>query len=200
MAVSDMVNGIPELVLIRHAPVLRPGILCGRTDQPARIDELSIAGVARHVGAVDRVISSPALRCRQTAAALWSTCEAETDPRLWEQDFGAHDGLPYTDLPDLGPMSNAALAAYAAPGGESFEALCARARPAIVEASERAAARSAPVALVVHAGVIRAALACTTGDLPGALSFEIAPLSVTRLRVAADGPFAVRSVNWTAAA
>lgn len=199
MTDSGISRRVPELVLIRHAPVAQAGILCGRTDLPARLDAESVGAVARHLGRIDEVIASPAQRCRQTAKALWPDVEAETDPRLWEQDFGDHDGLAYADLPDLGAMTNAALGAYAAPGGESFEALCARVEPAIAEASARASARSAPVALVVHAGVVRAALAQTTGDLPGALSFEVAPLSVTRLRAGPGGPFAVMSVNWTAA-
>ncbi len=49
--------------------------------------------------------------------------------------------------------------------------------------------------MVVHAGVIRGALARVLGHRPGALAFEVAPLSVTRLRVGPDGPVAVIETN-----
>lgn len=181
-----------ELILIRHAPVALPGRLFGRTDVDARIDPTAIAALKARLGPVAQVISSPARRCRQTARALFDT--HAVDDRLWEQDFGAHDGMAYDALPDLGILDGAALAGYAAPGGESFADLCARTAPALRAHGARAAAER-PVALVVHAGVVRAALALVTGHVPGALAFEVATLSVTRLRCGRDGPVAVIGVN-----
>lgn len=185
-----------QLVLIRHAPVAAAGILCGRTDLPARFDAAAIAPLAASLAGVEHVVTSPAQRCRQTAAAIWPDGpDFDTDPRLWEQDFGDHDGQPFNALPDLEPMTNEALAAHRAPGGESFEDLCNRALPALTEWAGRAQDLSAPVALVVHAGVIRAALALVLGAVPAALTFEVAPLSLTRLRVGPQGPFAVIDTN-----
>ena len=58
-----------------------------------------------------------------------------------------------------------------------------------------AAQTSGPVAVVAHAGVVRAALALALEDVPGALAFEVDHLSMTRLRCLADGAFSVISVN-----
>lgn len=181
-----------ELVLIRHAPPAVPGRLYGRTDVAAMIDPEAVARLKARLGPMTQAVSSPALRCRQTAAALFGDCD--TDARLWEQDFGAHDGLPFADLPDLGTLSSTALSRHAAPGGESFADLCARCAPALA-AHGAQAHREGPLALVVHAGVIRAALALVIGSVPGALAFEVATLSVTRLRCGAEGPVSVVEVN-----
>lgn len=187
-----------QLLLVRHAPVAEPGILCGRTDLPARIEAAAIAPLAAHLSGIAEVVSSPAQRCRQTARALWpERAEFEVDARLWEQDFGAHEGLRSRDLPELGPMTGEELALYRPPEGESFDDLCNRVLPALADWAARAQDRRGPVALVVHAGVIRAALAHVLGDRPAALCFEIAPLSLTRLRVGAQGPFAVIETNRT---
>lgn len=178
----------PELVLIRHAPIATPGRLCGRTDVAARIEPDAIAPLARALADIAHVVSSPALRCRQTAAAIWPARAPDFDGRLWEQNFGAHDGEPFEALPDLGALSPAALATHTPPDGESFADVCARTAPAFADIAERARAAGARVAVVAHAGVIRAALAWAMGAVPAALAFEVATLSQTRLRVAPDGP------------
>lgn len=175
-----------ELLLIRHAPVAEPGRLYGRTDVAAATNKVGEVVVAQP----GTLITSPALRCRQTAEALWPATAIIQDDRLWEQDFGDHDGLPFGDLPDLGVMSNDALADYAAPGGESFNAVAARIAPALIEWAKR----PNPV-LVVHAGVIRAALGLALGHPPAGLAFAVDNLSVTRITVGPDGPFAVGCVN-----
>ncbi|WP_353474409.1 histidine phosphatase family protein [Salipiger sp. H15] len=183
--------GSGELILIRHAPIAEPGRLCGRTDLPARIEPDRLAALRASLPRPGLLVSSPALRCVQTAAALWPEVAATQDPLLWEQDFGAQDGLAYDQLPDLGAMEGPELARWTPPGGESFADLCARTAPALRGYGLRAAAGAAPVVLLVHAGVIRAALSQVTGALHAGLAFEIAPLSVTRLRCGAEGPFAV---------
>ncbi|CUH80847.1 histidine phosphatase family protein [Tropicibacter naphthalenivorans] len=186
-----------ELLLIRHAPVAEPGRLMGRTDVAARVDPLVADRVRAWVGGVSLRRCSPALRCRQTFAALWPDAAPKLDTRLWEQDFGDHDGLPFGDLPDLGVLSSAELSAYAAPNGESFDDLCARVWPALQDCASLALQQNAPVAVVAHAGVVRAGLAMVLGAAPLGLAFEIAPLSVTRLRVGPDGPVSVIEVNRT---
>ncbi len=183
-----------ELILIRHAPALTGGRLCGRVDVPAALDDApALARTARALRDVADVITSPALRCRQTAAALFPALDPPSDPRLWEQDFGAEDGLAYADLPDLGPLSLEALAARQPAGGESFAQMVARVRPALLALG----APGGPVAVIAHAGTVRAGLALAMGSAPAALAFEIAPLSLTRLR-AYDGGFSVISVNLLA--
>lgn len=159
-----------DLLLIRHAPVAEAGRLHGRSDPPARVQGLVPARLAP-----DRVLASPARRCTATAAALFPGAAVETDARLQEQDFGRHDGALLADLPDLGPLSPAELAAHAWEGGESFAELAARLAPALERLSGH-------VAVVAHAGTVRAALGLALGHLPAGLAFEVAPLSLTRLR------------------
>lgn len=182
------------LILIRHAPVTVPGRLFGRHDVAARIEDAAIEQARARIGDIAHVVSSPALRCRQTAVALFGKPEPALDPRLWEQDFGTHENLAFADLPDLGVLDAARLAAYAAPGGESFRDLCYRIAPALQNHAELAC-RAGPVALVVHAGVIRASLAQVVGHIPAGLAFEVGNLSVTRLRCDATGPLSVIGVN-----
>ncbi|MBB3985917.1 alpha-ribazole phosphatase [Sagittula marina] len=189
-----MTDRRPELVLIRHAPVAVPGRLAGRTDFPARLDPEAVARLQGLLPDVAAVISSPAQRCVTTAAAVFSGADVATDERLWEQDFGTYDGALLADLPDLGALSSEALAAHRWPEGESFSTVSSRVAPALSDAAMRAQTEGA-VAVVAHAGVIRAALALVLGHVPGALAFEIAPLSVTRLGVWEGRPVSIRQVN-----
>jgi broad specificity phosphatase PhoE len=180
-----------ELVLIRHAPAETGGRLCGRRDVPARLDDrATLARLAAALRGVRQVVTSPALRCRQTAEALFPGAAPASDPRLWEQDFGAEDGMAYADLPDLGPLPREALAERRPPGGESFADMAARVIPAL----EELAGAEEPVVVVAHAGTVRAGLALALGSVPAALAFEVAPLSLTRLR-RLGGAFSVACVN-----
>ena len=142
------------------------------------------------LGEVDRLIISPAKRCQQTARALLPNMTGKTDSRLWEQNFGAWEGIAFRDLPDLGALTTAQIAAHRPPNGESFDDLCARATPALLGHSGR-------IALVVHAGIIRAALGMALGRMDTGLAFQIAPLSLTKILVLGDGQFAISWVNWT---
>ncbi|NVK62508.1 MAG: histidine phosphatase family protein [Rhodobacteraceae bacterium] len=183
-----------EMLLIRHAPADHGGRLCGRTDVPAILpSEADLAPLRGWLSGCTRVVTSPALRCVQTAGALLPDHARPTDNRLWEQDFGAHDGLPFSDLPDLGPLPRAALAAHRAPEGESFADVAERLLPLFDELT--AAASDGPLAVVAHAGIVRAALGLVAGDVATGLLFEVAPLSVTRLRCHPGG-ISVVAVNW----
>ncbi|KAJ55190.1 hypothetical protein ACMU_15655 [Actibacterium mucosum KCTC 23349] len=184
-----------DLFLIRHAPADTQGRLCGRTDVGALLQGCSaqVAALQSRLSTPELpLISSPARRCVQTAEALWPGRAPSVDARLWEQDFGVLDGAPVADIPDLGPLSRAELAQHRAQEGESFADLCARAAPALTGVSQSSI-------LVVHAGVIRAALALALGDIPVGLAFDIGTLSLTRLRRFPDGSYAVLSVNEGAA-
>ena len=188
-----------ELILIRHAPAAAEGRLCGRSDVAIAegpypgLDDLR-AMLAR----VPVVVSSPALRCRQTAELLWPGRAApELDARLLEQDFGAWDGQLLAELPDLGRLSAEELAAHRPPGGESFDELCSRVAPALHALAERA--QQGPLAVVCHAGVVRAALGLALKAPARGLAFEVAPLSLTRLRCY-DGGFSIIAANWRPAA
>lgn len=181
-----------ELLLIRHAPALHGGRLAGRRDVAADCSDQAAIGALRGVLAgVEIRVTSPALRCRQTAAALWPGAAPPADPRLWEQDFGTWEGCAFDRLPDLGALSLADLAVHSPPEGESFAAVCARTEPVFAEL----AGRGGRIAVVVHAGVVRAGLAFALGSVPAALAFHVAPLSLTRIRVGATGHCTVLDVN-----
>lgn len=184
-----------DLVLIRHAAADTGGRLCGRTDVGLETGtDVALAALARCLPPMAEVRISPALRCRLTAAALWPEARQIEDPRLWEQDFGAWEGVAYVDLPDLGAMSPADLAEASPPGGESFLDLFARAGSALTEAAEDAR-DGGPMVVVAHAGIVRAGLSLALGAPVSGLGFEVDPLSVTRIRCFKGG-YSIGSVNW----
>lgn len=185
---------VHDLLLIRHAPALNQGRLAGRRDVPADLgDGAAAARLRALLGPVDAVVCSPALRCRQTAGVLFPDASPGLDPRLWEQDFGAWEGVSFADMPDLGPMAPRDLAAHRPPGGESFADLCARVAPALREI----VMHQGRSAIIAHAGTVRAALAMALGDVPAALAFSVDPLSVTRLMLCGES-WAIGHVNRTA--
>lgn len=185
-------EGATEVMLIRHAPAQHGGRLAGRRDVPADLPEAAVlAGLRAAIGQA-RLVASPALRCRETAQALWPEVAPALDPRLWEQDFGAWEGVEFTALPDLGALALADLAAHCPPGGESFADTCARVAPALREIAGQGGGR---VAVVAHAGVVRAGLALATGQVAAALAFQVAPLSVTTLWALPGGQWSVAGVN-----
>lgn len=181
-----------ELVLIRHAPADHGGRLCGRTDVAARLPDATALRPLKAALTGVTAISSPALRCRQTAGALFPDVTPQIDARLWEQDFGVQEGMAFADLPDLGPMALEDLARIRATGGESFVDMVARTEPALMDLF-RQVQQSGPIAVVAHAGTARAALGLALGQPHLGLSFEIEPLSLTRLRCHAGGLSVVRT-------
>ncbi|MBR9892908.1 histidine phosphatase family protein [bacterium] len=185
-----------ELLLIRHAPAAHGGRLCGRSDVPALLpSEPELTPLRGWLSSCSSVVSSPAKRCLQTACALFPERSVVTDDRLWEQDFGDHDGVRFSELPDLGVLDRETLAAHCPPSGESFAAMATRAAPALMALAGRARA-GGPVAVVAHAGTARAALGLALEVPSVGLGFEIGPLSVTRLRCH-EGGLSIIATNWT---
>lgn len=171
-----------ELLIIRHAPIAEGGRLCGQSDPEADLPEAGIAALRPLLADIPEVRCSPARRCMATAKALWPGRALLGDARLWEQDFGSMEGAALERLPDLGPMTPEALADHAYPGGESFAQMAARVIPALDTLPQ-----AGPVAVVAHAGTVRAALGHALGRIAAGLCFEVAPLSLTRLRRHAGG-------------
>lgn len=181
---SFATNNLPArdtatLLLIRHAPLDDEGHLVGRRDLTLRVDPDAAEALRAMVGEVDHIAVSPAMRCRQTASALWPDRDAHQDAALWEQDFGAWEGAAYHHLPDLGEMTLETLALTAPPGGESFADACAR----IVPALEALVSLGGRIAVVAHAGTVRAALSRAKRSHAEALRHQIAPMSLTRIEV-----------------
>lgn len=175
-----------ELVILRHAPADNGGRLCGRTDVAALLPDRAVLLPLQTRLSGLSVVTSPARRCRETAGALFAGAAIQEDARLWEQDFGSHEGVAFADLPDLGLLTNEELAMHSAPGGESYFQMAMRAEPALREFFLKVR-KVGPIAVVAHAGTARAALGLALGQVALGLAFEIAPLSLTRLRCHADG-------------
>lgn len=183
-----------DLVLVRHGPTVESGWVSGRRDIPlATLEAGRFEQLRSLIGRVDHVVSSPAQRCVATAAALLPAIHAHTDARLWEQSFGAWEGRHVGEVPDLGSLSLEELAAVRPPGGESFCDVAARTLPALRDLCTIGKPR---IAVVAHAGTIRAALGLALGGrVERGLSFQIDLLSATMVRFLPDDQFAIAYVN-----
>lgn len=191
MAAIGQAGEMTELWLIRHAPAVHEGRLAGRRDVAAEIPGPEVLAAVRAAVGPVRLVCSPALRCRQTAAALWPGVDPECDARLWEQDYGEWEGQPFADLPDLGLIPLAELADLCPPGGESYAAQCDRVGAALRDL----AGQGGRIAVVAHAGVVRAALSLALGSVTGGLAFQVAPLSLTPIIAFPGGLWSIAGVN-----
>lgn len=155
--------------------------------------------VARGIGPLTAVHSSPRERARQTAATIAAAAgtPVETVAELDEIDFGTWAGRSFADLDDDPAWSrwNRARATSTPPDGESMVAAQARA----VAHVDRVVRSGGTVALVSHCDIIRAIVAHVLGlSLDRILSFDIDPASVTTL-VAGDWGARVAGLNRRAA-
>jgi len=176
------------LVVIRHGrtEANATGRLLGRLDVP--LDELGraqAAAVAAAVGPVDRVVSSPLLRTRETAAAFAGP--VELDERWIELDYGELDGLPLGDVPAEMWEAWRRDLEFAPPGGESLADLGARVRAAADDLV--ADAVDGTVVVVSHVSPIKAAVTWALG-VPDEITWRlfVSPASITRIGVAPRGP------------
>jgi probable phosphoglycerate mutase len=154
------------LILVRHGRTAAnaEGRLQGRLDQP--LDDVGTrqaAAVAdlvrRSAGEIDRVISSPLVRARQTAEALGGP--DEIDDRWMELAYGRYEGVPHADVPSEIWTRWRDDVGYVPEGGESLAALDARVRAACVELVERATTGN--VVVVSHVSPIKSAVAWALG-------------------------------------
>ena len=123
-----------------------------------------------------RMLTSPLLRCRESAAILSARLgcgAAEVVPEFAEIDLGAWEGLTPAEVNNRFPGEHAArgndLAAFRPVGGESFADVQHRAWPPF----ERVAHGDVePIAIVAHAGINRVLL-CTILGMPLTNLFRI---------------------------
>lgn len=175
-------EGVRRLLLVRHAPTAATGRRFA-ADEPIR-ERATVAGtLAGRLPDDSEVVSSPKLRCRQTAEA--AGCRPAIEPRLSECDFGRWEGLAYAAL-DAGEHRGWLADPDAAPhGGESLRAFSVRIAAWLedVDAADRR-----PLVAFTHAGVIRAAIVHALGascDVFWRLS--VTPLSIVELGRHPDG-------------
>ena len=141
-----------QVFLIRHPrPLIGDGLCYGRLDVDCEDPQPVAARIRTMLPDDTLIISSPLRRARRLAEAL--DPHAGIDARLSEIDFGEWEGKPWNDI------ERNALDAWAAdvlnfvpPGGESVAGLKQRALDFVSSLD------SPRVALVTHAGIIRALL------------------------------------------
>ena len=146
------------LILVRHTrPAVAAGTCYGRLDVGlAETFPKEAEAVLAALPAIRRVISSPLTRClalaRYIAAA--GNLPIEVDERLIELDFGAWEGQPWSQVREADLDAWAQDFMHARPhGGESVAML----RDRVTSALTHWSARREPIAIVTHAGVIKAA-------------------------------------------
>jgi broad specificity phosphatase PhoE len=176
------------LLLVRHGQTAAnaAGQLLGRADVALTETGLQqAAALAAALGPVDRVISSPLQRARQTAAAFGS--HVEVDDRWTELDYGIYDELPLADVPMELWERWRSDAEYAPPEGESLASVGRRVHRACVELAPAAA--DADIVVVTHVSPIKAAVAWAleVGDQIAWRTF-VAVASITRIGVTERGP------------
>jgi broad specificity phosphatase PhoE len=170
-----------RLTLIAHGATTATRAAAFPQDEPVEAPALSSAALlGRRLRRTDRTWTSPALRARQTAAAL--SLDAAVNPSLRDCDYGRWAGRTLTDVQAEEPASVAAWLsdAEAAPhGGESLSDLFRRVSAWM---NERIREEGNTIA-VTHAAVIRVAiLHVLHAPAPSFWRIDIEPLSVTKLR------------------
>lgn len=164
-------------------------VCCGATAAMRRgvfpgdesLDERSLsraAALAAYLPRADRVLTSPALRARQTAQAFAAT----DDVALADQDFGEWAGRQLSSLQETEPE---ALGAWLSdplaspPAGESFAGVCDRVGGFMAGLLGHAHVTVA----VTHPAIIRAAILVTLGaPLTCFARIDVEPLSSIEFR------------------
>jgi broad specificity phosphatase PhoE len=151
--------------------------------------------MASQLGRVDVAWTSPALRARQTAAALH--LDAEVDPSLGDIALGRWAGHSLEEIAAAEPEAVRAWTSEpgAAPhGGESVIDLLSRIEPWLAAAAED----DRRAVTVTHAAVIRAAIILAIDARPASFwRIDIAPLCRVELRMSA-GHWRLRSIEHPA--
>jgi broad specificity phosphatase PhoE len=188
---------VAVLILVRHGRTgyNAAGRLVGRLDPP--LDDVGMAQAAA-IGAalkgIDRVISSPLQRARQTAEHIG--LPVEIDDRWIEVDYGIYDGV------ELGTPASTELwerwrkdTSFVPPGGESLEQMGERVAVAMEELIANAA--DADVAVVSHVSPIKAAVSWVLdADAETAWRSHLDQASISRIAITPRGAV-LRSFNET---
>jgi broad specificity phosphatase PhoE len=186
---------VRRLLLVRHAPTsaTRDAVFPG--DEPLEdCAARQASGLAARLPTPCRAVSSPALRCLQTADA--AGLEAQVDPDLAECDFGSWSGRSSAAVHSAEPeamrewMSDPSARPH---GGESLTVFAARVKRWL----DAQAHQEGCAAAITHAGVVKAALVhALEAPIQAFWRIEVAPLGITELH-AHDGRWTLTRVNCT---
>jgi broad specificity phosphatase PhoE len=183
-------------LLVRHGRTAAnaAGLLLGRLDPG--LDEVGVEQAERlaaAIGPVQRVVSSPLRRARETAERLGHP--VDVDERWVALDYGDLDGRPAREVgADVWDRWRSDPT-FVPAGGESIAALSVRVAAAcedlLVDAAE------ADVVVVSHVSPIKAAVAWALGaGVETAWRSHLDPASISRIAAGPRGPV-LRSFNET---
>ncbi len=195
------------VILVRHArsTANSSGVLAGRAPG-VELDATGrdqAAGTGARLGAVPLVgiVSSPLVRCRQTAQAVLdhqsNALDIELDEALTECDYGEWQGRTLQELTgeELWRVVQTQPSAAVFPGGEPLAAMQARAVAAVRRhdaAVEEAHGPGAVWAAVSHGDLIKSVLADALGmHLDMFQRIHVHPASVSIVRYTTDRPYVV---------
>ncbi|MEV4187129.1 histidine phosphatase family protein [Streptosporangium canum] len=189
-----------EMILLRHGETewSRDGRHTGRTDLPLtdKGDNQARALAPLVKGrAFDLTLVSPALRARRTAELAGLT-DYETDPDLWEWDYGGYEGITTPDIRETRPgwflWRDGVIPGDAEHPGESAREVGARADRVIA----RARAVDGDVVLVAHGHFLRVLCARWLGLPPeNGRHFRLDTGTYSRLGYERDEPVVL---TWNA--
>lgn len=192
-----------RLLFVRHGQVdgNAGGRLVGAIDEPLDKTGRSQAALIASTLATTTlaaIVSSPLSRAAETAAAIASyhNLEPVLDARLAEIHLGAWEGLTRAEVSSRFPgayetwRADPSLAAEA-PSGETYAALIGRVVAAVSDVV--AAHKGETVAVVSHAGAIRAAVLGVL-ELPASSFYSLVldNCSITEMQFLAGRPYLVR--------
>jgi len=195
-SVPEVCSTSGMLILVRHGrtDLNARGLLQGRIDHS--LDEVGCAQaaeLAKVLGRPDRVISSPLVRARETAAAFG--CPVEVDERWIELDYGELDGHPVASVgADVWAQWRSDLT-FTPAGGESIHVMVQR----VVQACDGliAEARHQDIVVVSHVSPIKAAVTWALGvGAEAGWRTHLDAASITRVDCRANGPL-LRTFNET---
>ncbi|WP_374983360.1 bifunctional RNase H/acid phosphatase [Streptomyces fradiae] len=161
----------------------------------------AVAAALAARGTVQEIVSSPLLRCRQTALTIAERLglDVRIEEGLRETDFGAWEGLTFAEVRERYPDDLDAWLASpkaAPPGGESFAAVSRRVAATRDRLTERHAGRT--VLLVTHVTPIKTLVRLALGAPPEALfRMELSAASLSAVAYYRDGNASVRLLNDT---
>ena len=184
------------MILVRHGRTAANagGLLVGHLDVP--LDERGVeqaALVGKALPRIDRVISSPLQRCRQTAEAFG--LPVEVDDRWIELDYGEFDGQPLATVGRAVWDEWRADPTYVPAGGESLAALAQRVYTACDELVTDAL--DSDIVVVSHVSPIKAATAwALAAGVEIAWRSHLNQASISRITITPTGPV-LRSFNET---
>jgi alpha-ribazole phosphatase len=184
-----------DIYLIRHGQPQLQEALLGVTDSPLSDDGWQqLEAVSQILPDINRVVSSPLLRCRAFAEVLSHQRQLplSVESQLQECDFGEWDGITYQQLYKEFPTEIGRFwqepNEFMPPGGEALAFFCYRVESAITKLEQQFTGES--IAIVTHGGVIRTLVAWCLGlDYTSGLQFQrfsVDYASITHLSIYRD--------------